>query len=779
MLTADVFGEQYLTDLETHHFSHDVSDYSSQADITLYLEVILNQTRYPRLLPIIQRNHELFAKVGDLQQLGFIVNDAVGTDNIALSSLAGLKVNYLVSTQQLKLTAPLSLLSLPVTTLWADSSQNAPKATASPGVLFNYDLYFNQDNKHRLASAATEFRIFGFGNGVFSHTSTTHAEQAEDSSWESKTVALDTFGEWSFPENATRLVIGDSISGGLNWSRSLRFGGIQFSRSFKLQPYRTTSPLASFIGKATLPSSVELYIDGIRRYQSNVPTGPFELNSAPKITGTGQAQVVTTDILGRSTTIDIPFYSTQQLLAKGLSDWTVNVGVAHKDYGVRSFSYGDEPSATGSIRYGLNNQLTMEGHAETGGRLINGGIGAVWQPGLAGVISLAHTHSDENGKTGHQTAWRYSWNNSRFNFSAASQRTFGNYRDLATHYGPLPSRLSEQVLASLYTPHLGNIGISATRFDYSDSNEPLSRYAGVYWSHNIGGRVSLNLSYNQNLNDSKDCNLQFGINVSFNRDYQLSTTAQRHAQKNNYQASLQRTLPSDGGSGWRLQTGKNKNATNASAQGNWLGNYGRIDAGIAHTEKHNTGYAQASGSLVLMNNQGFASRRINDGFAVVSTDGISNMPVKLENRLIGYTNDSGNLLVSRLNTWQRNRLSVDPMDLPADNTITIIDKIVTPSDRAGTLVQFSIEKVRAATVILTDINGQPLPIASQVQQTDGSDKLIFVGFDGQAYIQKLQDHNQLRVITPNGICHVEFDIPKNEKPSSYIIGPFKCLEAAQ
>jgi len=774
LLTSEVSSEQYRSSSSIIDPPSELPAKDTQDVITLYLEVILNQTQQPTLMLITQRGNELFAQADALRQLGFILKDYATTDSVALGSLPGLEVDYLVSTQQLQLNAPLSLLSLPTTKLWAGPSQTPPTAMASQGALLNYDVYFNHDGDNRLASAANEFRIFGFGSGVFSHTSVTRAQRTANTDWHSETVALDTFGEWSFPEDATRLILGDTVSGGLNWSRPIRFGGIQFSRNFRLQPYRTTSPLASFVGKATLPSSVELYIDGLRRYQSEVPIGPFELNTVPGITGAGQAQVVTTDILGRTTTIDIPFYNSQRLLAKGLSDWSLNLGVVHEDYGLRSFAYDDQLVATSSIRYGASNELTLEGHAETGGSLLNGGVGIVWQPRLAGVISLAHARSNEGSASGHQTAWRYSWSNTRFNFSAASQRSFGNYRDVASHYGSPPPKISEQVLAGIHTVSLGNVGVNATRFHAGDDDGRPSRYAGMYWSKSISRGVFLNLSYNQNLNNSEDRNLQLGINISFDRDYQFNSSVQRNAKKESYRASLQRSLPSDGGYGWRVQGGRNDSYTHALAEGSWQGNYGRLDAGVARTGERNATYAQASGGLVWMNRQAFASRRINDSFAVVVTGGIADIPVKLENRVIGYTDESGSLLVTRLNAWQRNKLSIDPMDLPADNRVTTVDQIATPSDRAGTLVQFSVEKVRAAIVSLTDVNGNPLPVASRVHQENRPNSYAVVGFDGETYLEGLQDKNRLRVNTPDGICHVEFDYPKSQAPISHI-GPVQCI----
>ncbi len=767
------FGESTL--LAPHAFEVTDNDTTHrQPSINLYLEVFINRTRQPNLLAVTESGDKLTALAADLTQLGLVLNDYSPSDVVTLTALPELTVDYRVNTQQLFLMAPLSLLSRPTTQVNIGLETQSNPASASPGVLMNYDLYVSHEDHHRLASAATELRLFGFGHGVFSHTMVSRSQHYEDQNTENSAVTLNTFNEWSFPDSATHLIMGDAISGGLNWTRPLRFGGIQYGRNFSLQPYRTTTPLTSFLGKATLPSSVELYIDGIQRYQSDVPVGPFEFNTAPGITGAGQAQLVTTDILGRTTTLNIPFYNTQSLLAKGLSDWSINLGFVHEDYGIRSFQYDDKLIGIGTVRYGINNQLTVEGHAETSGNIRNGGVGFVWQPQLAGVFSLSHSRSNESQHKGHQTAWRYSWSNARFNFSVASQRTFGDYRDVASHYGSQPATISEQILAGISTSSLGSFGINATRFSDGDSDEDPSRYAGLYWNNSLAKGVYLSTSYNQNLNDRADRNLQIGINISFGRHYQFSSSAQRDTDNHSYRSSLHRSLPSDGGYGWRIQHNQNDTIENSTLEASWLGRYGQVDAGLAHNDGNYAHYLQASGGLVWMNNDYFVARHIDDGFAVVSTEGLADIPVKLENRLIGQTDENGHLLVTRLNAWQRNKLSIEPLDLPADRQVTMVDHITTPSDRAGTLVDFSVKKVDAAIVKLVDQYGHVLPVSSRVHLLHHPSQITYVGFDGETYLDNLRPHNHLQVDTPTMTCHADFPYIKQANSINYI-GPIPCI----
>ena len=85
-----------------------------------------------------------------------------------------------------------------------------------------------------------------------------------------------------------------------------------------------TFPVPAFLGQAALPSTIDLYVDGLRQYSSQAPAGPFQLDSMPIVNGAGNAQVVVTDALGRQQTYDFSFYTSNQLLRAGLSDWSLD-----------------------------------------------------------------------------------------------------------------------------------------------------------------------------------------------------------------------------------------------------------------------------------------------------------------------------------------------------------------------------------------------------------------------------------------------------------------------
>lgn len=741
---------------------------STQAGTPLYLEVVLNQTRQAQLHSFVLLDGRLFATTGTLRRLGFRLAGHEDDELLDLAALPGAEFRYEVDMQRVHIAAPLELLSLPLTRL-NPTAREVPQASASPGLLLNYDVYASHDDNASNITAFAELRAFGVG-GVFSQTAVTRAFRPRGESWQGESVRLDSQWQWSFPESMLTLSVGDTFSGYLNWTRPVQMGGVRLGRNFALQPYRITTPLPAFLGEATVPSAVELYVNGMRQYSGEVPAGPFQLTTLPSISGAGNAQLVITDAYGRARTIDFPFYAAQQLLARGLSDWSATVGVVREDYGLRSFSYGNDPVASGNLRYGVGDQWTMETHAELGGGLANAGAGSVWLLGPAGVASASATHSRLSGENGWQYALAYQWNNGRFNVALDTQRTQGDYRDVASLYGQRPARISERALLGVHGG-MGSLGLSYLRLAYPD--EDAARYASAFWSHSFRNRWYASLSFNQNLDDSQDRNAFLGLAYNFDSRTSVNASLQRNGDRNSASVDVSRPVPGDGGFGWRTQLRNDDGDYGGMAEVGWLGDHGRFNAGAASFSGHEYGYASANGGLVLMGGHLFASRNISDAFAVVSTDGVAGVPVKLENRLIGNTDADGMLLVTPLNAWQRNKLSIDPMELPANMRVTQVELLATPSDRAGSMVRFGMQPVKAAVLVLVNDAGEPLPLGSRVRLSDSGTE-AWVGYDGEAYLDALQTKNALQVETATGSCRVEFDYPADARGIPRI-GPLKCF----
>lgn len=761
----------------------DLDNYSldDTTGLDLYLDVVLNGAS-AGLVHFVYRDDQLWVSPDILQQLGFILPpDTI--EPIALNSFPDIQIDYNSRQQTVSIIAPLSLLNLE-TTIHSIRSNKRPQPTASPGMLLNYNLYGTQteDNAASL-SAYTELRAFNDFGVISSTALTTTNRLPSQKNWDGQTTRLDTSWSKSFPDQLVTVRVGDILTGALSWTRSTRLGGLQFGTNFDLQPYLTTSPLPSFFGSATLPSAVELYVNGLKQYSGDVPAGPFELNTSPSFSGAGTAQLVITDALGQRSTVNFSLYDAHRLLQTGLSDWSVEIGAVRENYGRESFDYANDIAASGTWRYGVNDRFTIETHAEVTTGLRNTGVGGTFLLGnTGGVLFTSIAGSKSQGNSGSQYSASYSWNNSRFNIGIGSKGTNGDYRDIGTKYGSIPASRSEQFLAGYSTQSLGSFGISYNQIAYEQQEK--TKFASAYWRKSFGKHLSLNANINQDISNSDNFGASIGASLLLGHDVSVNSSMQHTDERNILVADLSRSTPSVGGIGWRAQILQNLNndensngGTSGSAQLNYLGRYGQGQIGVSGQSGSYSTYASGAGSLVMMGGGLFPSRRLNSSFAVVSTNGIPNVPILLQNSPIGTTNSKGLLLVSPLNAYQANKIGINPMDLPANMRIDKVSVEATPAEQAGMVVSLDITPVNAASVILQDDKNQVIPVGSTVKMLSRKDVPdTMVGFDGEVYLDMLDAQNIVQVTTPKGnVCQasIEYQSDQNDIP---LIGPVVCKE---
>jgi outer membrane usher protein len=740
-----------------------VTTRASLAGEDLYLEVILNGTRTEALVHFIRRGQALCAQAADLRGLGFVL--APGDDLRCLPEMPDVRYTYDVAQQRVNIEVPTRQLNLPTQRLNVPERRATP-ASSGTGLLLNYDVYAAQGGGLGNVSGLAELRAFADGLGVLSTTSLSRRYQTPDDGWQGDTVRLDTQWRLSFPDRSQTLTVGDTFTGALSWSRATRIGGIAYGTDFALQPYRVTTPLPQFFGQAAAPSSVELYVDGIRQYNGKVPAGPFQLTAVPGVDQAGQAQVVLTDALGRSSTVTFPFYAARQLLRAGLSDWSVELGTVREAYGIDSFAYGSEPVASATWRRGVSDRLTLESHTEAGDGRGTAGAGVVWNPAGATVLNGSYARSRGGGA---QYGVGLAWNGRHVNASVDTLRSDTRYDDVASGYGSPPPRASDRALLG-FTIHASSFGISYVHLRYG--GQPATRYAGLFLLRNIGRGISLNGSYNQNLDIAADRSFFLGATVALDQRTTWSASVQRDRDRTFGIVDASRPIDGDGGFGWHVQ-GRSGATGGGLVELGWLGNRGQLTVGASNFGRASYAYADANGALVLMGGSTFAARRIDDAFALVTTEGTPDIPVLLENRRTGVTDSRGLLLVSRLMAYQDNRLAIDPIDLPADQRVQRVETIVAPSDRAGVVVRFPVKRVRAASAILVDETGQPLPVGSRVATADAPSAVV--GYDGLVYLDNLQGGDtSLDVTVPAGArCRAVLTYPAQAHDLPQL-GPLTC-----
>ncbi len=740
---------------------------------TVFLSVKVNGNPDEDLVPFVERGGQLYLSRESALQLKFSPEFLLDVSpDTPLTDYPGVKYEYRRELQSISITAPLSSLALDTVVLGGPEGTRTA-ASASPGVLLNYDLYSSYTSKSDAGlSGFTELRGFNdFGTVSSSHLFQA-ARAGDQRRWEYTAVRMDTVMEHSMQDRQITFRLGDTLTNGLTWSRRTRIGGFQVARNFALQPYQTTAPLPAYFGSAALPSAVELYINGIQQYTGQVPAGPFELNAMPSVSGAGQAQVVLTDALGRRTSIDFPFYNSSRLLRKGLTDWSFETGYARTDYGYRSFGYASEPMASATVRHGITNFLTLESHAEGSREVASGGAGAIVKLGNAGIVSGSWAQSLAQGKRGTQYTAGYDLQRGPFNLGANVQRADDGYRDVASGYGGTPILRSDSAYVGLDAGSFGSVSLNYAYLQQAE--QPRYRFGGMAWSRSFGRGVTLSVSANQNLDDRGDRSVYLNLIVNLDKGLSAYGSATQSKGATTYSAGVRHAARAADEWSWNVQAqSADGRPVTASAQASRSLRTVDLNFGADGSGTGQNVYAGASGSVVAMGGGVFASRRLYDGFAVVSTSGVPAVPVRSQNRPVGETDGQGRLLVPLLQSYQRNKISIDPASLPVDMRIERVNMDVVPRHGSGLNVNFEMERVRAATLILHDAGGRVLPMGAQAYLNDDPQPAGWVGYDGRLYLEGLRDENQLVVRDGDMRCSLRF--PYASKADTLPeIGPLRC-----
>ncbi|WP_457340415.1 fimbria/pilus outer membrane usher protein [Pseudomonas sp. TE6283] len=747
------------------------SEQAAIADATLYLDLQVNQVAKAELVPVQQRAGRLYLASEVLREAGIrLPGEPQG--EVALDEIPGLHSDYDSQNQRLLLQVPPAWL--PDQQVGERNLYPASDARSSFGALLNYDAYLNDtDEGGSYLAAWNELRLFDDW-GTFSSTGqwrqSFNGAQAQG---RQGFLRYDTTFRYTDEQRLLTYEAGDLVTGALPWTTSVRVGGLQLSRDFGARPDLITYPLPAFAGEAAVPTSLDLFINGYKSSSTELQPGPYTLTNVPFINGAGEAVVVTTDALGRQVSTTLPFYVTSSLLAKGLSDFSVAAGSLRRDYAVRDFAYGPGV-ASATLRHGVSDYFTLETHAESAESMMLGGLGGNLRLGTLGVLNAALTQSRFEGDTGQQLALGYQYNSRRIGFNYQRVQRHGDYADLSLVDSPFTrlSQRSEQATLSLNLDRYGSLGMGY--FDVRAGDGTRTRLINMSWSKPLWRNSSLYLSANREVGDSQWA-VQAQLVIPFDLRGTLAFSAERSKDGQDLQrVNYSQAVPVGGGVGYNLgyATGGNRDDYR-QADLTWRLQSVQLQVGAYGSSGEMTRWADASGSLVLMDAGLFAANRIDDAFVVVSTSGYADVPVRYENQQIGRTDRNGHLLVPYSSGYYRGKYEIDPMDLPADVLAPQVEQRVAVRRGSGYLLEFPLKRVLAASLVLVDADQQELKLGSRVRHQESGGEAV-VGWDGLVYLENLAPHNRLQVDKADGgQCQVAFDLPEGQGPIP-LIGPLVC-----
>ena len=737
---------------------------------TLLLEVLVNGRSRAAAQEVDEQAGRLLVAADQLAALG-IRTPAHAEAQVDLTRLPGGHCRYDQAAQRL-------YLDLPDRDLVAQELRHDPARPdasglrSDPAAVLNYDTQYTRASGQASTSTLASLRLLG-GPGVLETSSLQTRSPTLDS-----TVRLDTTWSLADLDHLRSWKVGDVVNGGLGWTRPVRLAGVQMATNFGLRPDLVTYPRPGISSSVAVPSSVDIYVNGLHQLSGQVEPGPFEASQLPVATGSGDIAVVVKDASGRQTTQTLPFYTSSLLLSPGLDAVSVEAGSVRKHYASQSADYA-QGAASFSWRHGASDHLTWESHLEASDTLAMGGAGLDWLLGQVGVLNLSLAGSRYQGQAGQQYGVGFSHASRVFNAGFSVLRADHAFNDLASANGDDRPGTSLRANLGWSLPGLGSLGVVFTKKRvniYDDatltSSNVQTTALSVTYSRPLPWGAYGSITALHDYTGTTGNGLFLGLSIPFGDGATLSASSNRSGNSSYQTVQAERPAVERGDLGWRVsrETGDLDRDDLALS---YKSPYGLVSGETERTGASTDWRAGAQGAVTLLGGHLFASNTIDDAFALVDTDGLANVTVRQENRDLGRTDRNGLLFVDQLRAFEDNHLSIEPGDVPLDVELGTDQLHLTPGDRSAVRAHFAVHRSQNATLHLRDTSRRPLPVGATAT-LQGSGEQALVGYDGEVFFQQVAAHDQVRVQAPGRpACSATFDY--HAEPGRIPdIGPLTC-----
>ncbi|QDW36461.1 fimbrial biogenesis outer membrane usher protein [Bradyrhizobium sp. KBS0727] len=784
---------------------------------SLQLDVVINDAPIKMIASfVLLEQNRIGTTPEELEEIGLCLERPRNPDEIVLlDEIPTVSYVYLERIQTIRITVDNRYRKGQMLDLSGATTVSPVRTQAAWGAVLNYDLLGTSANARSLSVfSGSSLTLDG---RVFSPYGTLQQSAIVRSGLQQSTevVRLDTVFRYSDQQRMVTYAAGDVINGGLAWSRPVRIGGLQAQSNFSLRPDLITMPLPSLGGSAAVPSTVDVYVNNMKTFTQEVAAGPFSVKNVPLISGSGNAELVIRDSAGHETRSVSPFYASASLLSPGLTAWSIEAGLPRLSYGSSSDVYLGSPIGSATLRRGIFDWMTLEGHAEAAAGLADGGVGAVVRTGNFGVAGAALSASTGNRNSGLQAYLSYETRLFGLNISASSQRTFGSYEDLASTTARLSFSAANQLqalsgLSYSLSPNFlapfaaSNATAAANSQIYTSVRAPLAldrvtfsaplafdeksnvSMSFIHLLDCLGNRSDIvtgtftrSLPFSasgfatifHDFGSGKNTGIFAGVTIPLGPSASISSgIAKGQGGMTASIDAVQSPGLEPGSYGWRLHAAQGA-VIDRQASVSYRSNYGTVQAGVSETNSSSSAALELRGSITTMDGGVFLSNWIDDGFAVVNV-GVPGVAVLHENRPAGVTDSQGMLLLPSLRAYQRNKIEIDPVNLPVDAEIESTHEVVTPADRAGALVKFQVRSDNSsALVTFVRADGSFVPAGARGRIDGGSG--FVVGYDGQAFIRNLAETNRASIETVAGFCSATFAFAA--RPGEQVqIAPVAC-----
>ena len=578
-------------------------------------------------------------------------------------------------------------------------------------------------------------------------------------------------------ERLQRWVVGDSVASNGALGGAAQVAGLSVSSNYELDPYFVRFPTVGLTGTLSTPSTVDVFVNDRLVRREQLPPGTFDVQGLPLPVGAGSARIVMRDAFGREQEISGSYYLSSGLLAPGLHQYHYVVGVERELAATESWRYG-ELVAFGRHRTGLTDALTVGGRVEASSNLVSAGPDAVVRLGRLGAIELGGAWSHHETGTGYAWSTGYLYSNRAVTLGGSLRGASREYVTTSTRFDSLDRMQLETGLSgSTRIGRLGSVTVSYQDRRYYGAL-PRQTLVSLSASRRLSGRSSLFLTASRSqIGTEVSPSLFAGVSFGVGPRNTLGASTEYSDDQSTTAFEAQRAMPLGEGFGYRVR-GETGDLGVIEGDARYQSRFGRYELRHNEVGGERLTSASAAGALVLIGGRVFATRPVEQSFALVRVPGVGSVRTFLSNQEIGRTDRDGNLLVPNLLPYYGNKLSIAPEDIPLNRTIEKRELTVAPPFRGGAVAVFPAEKEQrlAGTISLKKGWGTIVPAFGILfTETGGETIETPLGPRGEFYLEGLSPGLlPTRVEYGDLTCELDLTVPDSDQPV-VAMGSVECM----
>ncbi len=644
------------------------------------------------------------------------------------------------------------------------ASQDRLPVTYAPGAFLNYDVRLERSAGATTLGADWEVGAFSrlglFTSGFFSGNN------------DRGTIRLDTTFRRDDPQTITSLVLGDTITRPGNYGSAVRIAGLQYQRNFGTAPLLITYPEADVTGTAKVPSTVDIYIGNAKTYSAQVKPGPFSVSNLPVPVGAGNVRVVVRDVFGQETTAVVPYVRYDSMLKQGLHDFSYEIGLLRQNFAVESNDYR-QWAAVATHRYGVTDNLTIEGHAE--GMADRGNLGGVVQAtvpvlGLVGVGAAVSSGLGQ-GRLAKVFVQRTERN---WSVAASAEQRSPEYVDVAFEPGQVRTLSVRQFSASA---RAGERSWLNMLWLHTVDTTGEFNTGTLGWTLSVGRSATVTVSFSR-FWGTQPASSALGFTLSMPlgaRDFATaSIDRRRDPSSTDALIDVSRNLLETDSFGYHILAGRQTGAPRGELGAFWQTGVGQFGLEAAEASGTTATRAYARGGVAAVGDEVRLSRFLDQGFAIVKVADFPNVRIYGDGQPVGKTDSSGVAVIPRLTGFLPSTIAFEAEDVSLEGSFTGNTKEIKVADRMGAVVDMGVTRSLSATLTLMESAERPVPAGASVRVGEAAQEFP-VARHGRVYVSGLVrgKPNALQVRIGERACRATVDLPA-DFASGATLGSFPC-----